>query len=128
MNVNYVRTPDLPKYPEYGSLLQALARDEYFISTGEVLLRDASISGPPDQIVVRARLSYTFPLNLAEVVWGNGSATFRQVFPLDTTREFGEASFEWKVEAKNWRWARLAVWDVAADGVLGNPLWRDRTY
>jgi len=69
MNVDYVRTPDLPKYPEYGSLLQALARDEYFISTGEVLLRDAiSISGPPDQIVVRARLSYTFPLNLAEVV------------------------------------------------------------
>ncbi len=48
--------------------------------------------------------------------------------PLDTTREFGEASFEWKVEAKNWRWARLAVWDVAADGVIGNPVWRDPAY
>ena len=69
----------------------------------------ASISGPPAQIAVRAGLSYSFPLNMAEVVCGNGSATFRQAFLPDTTREFGEASFEWRVEAKNWRWARLAV-------------------
>jgi len=84
--------------------------------------------GPPDQIAVRARLSYTFPLNMAEVVWGNGSATFRQVFHSTRRENLAEASFEYKVEAENWRWARLAVWDVAADGVLGNPVWRDRTY
>jgi len=28
------------------------------------------------------------------------------------------------VEGGNWKWARLGVWDVAADGAFVNPVWR----
>lgn len=126
MNVNYVRMPQLPSYDDYGLMLQALAQGDYFISTGEILLNHYTIfAASPNQIVARADVGYTFPLKMAEVVWGNGSETFRQIFPLETTREFGTSSFEWKIEAKNWKWARLAFWDVAADGAFTNPVWRE---
>jgi hypothetical protein len=29
-----------------------------------------------------------------------------------------------EVAAPGWTWARLAVWDVAADGAFTNPVWR----
>lgn len=126
MNVNYVRIPELPRYDEYGLLLEALGRGDYFISTGEILLNRFSISGnSPNQIIVQADVSYTFPLKMAEVVWGNGSETSREVFPLETTRQLGRSSFEWKIQANNWKWARFAVWDVAADGAFSNPVWRE---
>ena len=124
MNVNYMRIPELPRYEDYGLLLQALARGDYFTSTGEILLPEVNISSElANQIGVRMKVNYTFPLKMAEVVWGNGSETFREIFPLDTTRAFATSSFEWKVQAKNWKWARVTVWDVAGDGVLTNPVW-----
>lgn len=126
MNANYVRIPQVPKSDDYGLMLQALARGDYFISTGEILFDEFSISaGLPGQIVARANVSYTFPLKMAEVVWGDGSGTFRQIFTLERTGQFGKSSFEWKVDARNWKWARLAVWDVAADGAFINPVWRE---
>ena len=29
-----------------------------------------------------------------------------------------------EADAPGWKWARLAVWDVAADGAFTNPVWR----
>ncbi len=125
LNANCVRILELPKYDDYDSILQAVARGDYFISTGEILLPQWSIApASPNEIVVRASVSYTFPLKMAEVVWGDGSETFRRIFPLDATHEFGKTSFEWKIEANNWKWARFAVWDEAADGAMTNPVWR----
>jgi hypothetical protein len=43
---------------------------------------------------------------------------------LDRTREFGQDEFNWTIQAKDWKWARLAIWDVAGDGALTNPVWR----
>jgi hypothetical protein len=124
MNVNYVRVPRLPDYDHYGAMLDGLAKGEYFITTGEVLLPETSITGTSDEIVARAKVEHTFPLQMAEVVWGDGSGTFRKTIPLDSTREFSSESYEWKVPAKGWKWARLAVWDVAANGALVNPVWK----
>jgi hypothetical protein len=129
MNVNYVRLSRLPGFDEYGQVLDALSKGEFFVSTGEVLLPQTSITaGPSDEIIVRATVQYTFPLRLAEVVWGDGSQTFRKVVPLETTREFGRSDFEWKMEAKGWKWARLAVWDIAGNGAFINPTMRDSAF
>ena len=96
-----VRTRQYPeKGTEFGLTNQVLARGGYLSVPARRFFVTASISGPPAQIAVRAGLSYSFPLNMAEVVCENGSATFRQAFLPDTTPEFGEASFEWRVEAK----------------------------
>lgn len=125
MNVNYVRLKQLPAWERYGDVLEALARGEFFVTTGEVLLPEVHIApASADTVLVRAAVRWTFPLKMAEVVWGDGTETRREIFPLEATRPFGAATFEWKVKASGWRWARLAVWDVAANGAFVNPVWR----
>ena len=124
LNINYVRLPSLPSYEHYGELLDAVAKGNGFISTGEVLIPDAKLSGAGDAVTASVTVDYTFPLRMAEIVWGDGSATHRKIIPLDETREFGHTPFHWTVEASNWKWARLAVWDVAGNGGFTNPVWR----
>ena len=125
MNVNYVRAPRLSDFDHYGELIDSLAKGDFFTSTGEVLLPSTSIKETaPDRLLARAAVQYTFPLQMAEVVWGDGKETHRQIYPLDTTREFGRRDIELAVDAPNWRWARIAVWDVAGNGAFINPVRR----
>ena len=124
MNANYVRLEKLPAFDHYGEVVEALARGDGFITTGEVLLPAVAISGPPDRIQVRTRIEWTFPLALAEIVWSDGSKISRETPLVDTTHSFGGGEFDWSVPAKDWKWARLAVWDVAGNGALTNPVWR----
>jgi hypothetical protein len=125
MNVNYVRTERLPDFDHYGEMLEALHRGDFFVSTGEVLLDKTVIKpGPREQIIVQTEVTWTFPLKFAEVAWGDGVKTQRQSFVLDKTREFGTAKFEWKADAKDWKWARFEVWDIAGNGAFVNPVWK----
>jgi hypothetical protein len=124
LNINYVRLPSLPSYEHYGELLDAVARGDGFITTGEVLIPDAKISGEGEVISATVTVDYTFPLRMAEIVWGDGSSTHHDVIPVEETREFGHTTFKWTTVAKNWKWVRLAVWDVAGDGAFTNPIWR----
>jgi hypothetical protein len=124
MNINYVRLPGLPAFDNYGQLLDAVARGEYFMSTGEVLIPTVKWNTDGDHVQAHVAATYTFPLNMAEIVWGDGTRTERRVFPLDTTREFGKTDFDWSLDAPGWKWARLAVWDVAGNGAFTNPVWR----
>jgi hypothetical protein len=124
MNVSYVRLPSLPDFDNYGRVIDALNRGDFFISTGEALLPKAEITrDSAGRITARVEAQWTFPLQFAEVVWGDGSQTQRKIFPLDTTREYGSAKFEWKIEAQGWKWARVAVWDIAGNGAFINPVW-----
>jgi hypothetical protein len=124
LNVNYVRLPALPSYDNYGQLLEAVANGDYFISTGEVLIPDVQLSGSGDTLTANLTVTYTFPLRMAEIVWGDGRTINRKIIPLDQTKEFGNAKFHWIAEAKDWKWARLAVWDIAGDGAFTNPIWK----
>jgi hypothetical protein len=125
MNVNYVKLPELPNFDNYGRLLEAVARGDYFISTGEILLPSLSVRGNQAKIVVQADAKFTYPLEMAEIVWGDGEQTSRKLIPLTDTREFGKKTFRWDAEAKDWKWARVAIWDVAGNGAFSNPVWRE---
>ncbi len=125
MNVNYVKMSSLPSFDRCGDVLTPISRGEFFVTTGEVLLPKTSIhSGAGDKIAVEFEVQHTFPLEMAEIVWGDGANTYRQIFPLHKTREFQKASYKFETEAKGWKWARLAVWDVAANGAFINPVWK----
>ncbi len=124
MNVNYIKIGRLPNFENYGRLLEPLLAGEFFVSTGEVLLPSWDIGGTDEEIEVRADVRGTFPLQFAEVVWGDGSGTQRQIFDLSETGEFSNGSYNWKVRAPGWTWARLAIWDVAANGAFVNPVRR----
>jgi hypothetical protein len=124
MNVNYVRAARLPDFDHYGELLDSVARGDFFVSTGEVLLPEVRIApGKAGAISVRAEVRFTFPLQIAEVVWGDGAESHRKLFSLDRTRAFSTTGLQLSVEAPNWKWARLAVWDVAGNGAFVNPTW-----
>jgi hypothetical protein len=125
MNVNYLKLGSLPSFDHYDALLDAAAKGDGFISTGEIMLPKVTISGIGDDgLKVNAEVGWTFPLHMAEVVWGDGRETHHEIIPLDSTRGFGTKSFTWDVKAPQWTWARVAVWDVAADGAFTNPTWR----
>jgi hypothetical protein len=125
MNINYVKLDRLPSFDRWGDALAPLARGEFFTTTGEVLLPDVNLaSSSATEIVTKARVQWTFPLRFAEIVWGDGVTTHREVIDLAGTREFGGQTFEWRAKAKDWKWARVAVWDVAGNGAFVNPVWR----
>jgi hypothetical protein len=120
MNVNYVRAPRLPDYEHYGELMDAFAHNnDNFITTGEVLLPEVKLG----KTSVRAKISHTFPLRMAEVVWGDGEKTSRITIPLDQTREFEDTLLDREISTPNRKWARFAVWDVAGNGAMTNPVW-----
>jgi hypothetical protein len=128
MNVNYVRIPSLPAYDRYGDMLSAAARGQSFITTGEILLPRSEIAASGSGgIAVKADVRWTFPLRIAEIVWGDGTKTSRKIIPLDSTHEFSNETWTWTVDEPGWKWARLAVWDVAGNGAFTQPVWKDQT-
>jgi|SRR5579871_61908 len=125
MNVNYLRMPKLPDFDHYGDIVQAAVSGNGFMTTGEILLPDVKIAARSgDQIAVTAKASWTFPLRMAEIVWGDGKQTQRKSLPLEETHEFANSAFNWTADAPGWKWARLAVWDVAGNGAFTQPVWR----
>jgi len=122
MNVNYVRLKTLPSFDNYASVAEVIEKGDYFVTTGEVLIPEHSIQISGGVTHARARLRWTFPLRMAEVVWGDGANTKRHTIPLETTAAFGEASYDWQIPATDWNWMRLAVWDAAGNGVFTMPV------
>ncbi|MDZ4800101.1 MAG: hypothetical protein SGI92_18245 [Bryobacteraceae bacterium] len=128
LNINYVKLPQLPDYDHYGEALKALVKGDGFISTGEILLPEVKLGAAgTGRISAKANVSWTFPLRVAEVVWGDGTQTHRKVVPMDTSREFGKQSLDLTVDAPNWKWVRFAVWDVAGNGAFTQPVWNGTT-
>jgi hypothetical protein len=132
LNINYVKLDRTPQYGDWSSLISALKSGDLFVTTGEVLIPELTLNGVAaggaaqlqhgDQIIVDADLQWTFPLNFCEVVWGDGTKTYREMVPLHDTGEFGHKRFHVTVKAPGAKWARFAVWDTAADGALAEPV------
>jgi hypothetical protein len=123
MNVNYVKLPSLPAFDDYGQLLTALQRGDFFTTTGEVLLTDVKIGAAQSgRLTAQARVRHTFPLEMAELIWGDGEQSHRKEIPLTTTPASGDFTLEADEAAANWKWARVAVWDAAGNGAFVNPI------
>src|SRR5215831_3490531 len=104
MNANYVRIGELPDFDNYGRMLDAMSRGDYFISMGEVLLPEVEIAKTSSNaITVTAKVRWTVPLAFGEIVWGDGKETFTKTFDLSETGRFGDQVFKWTTEAKNWQ-------------------------
>jgi hypothetical protein len=125
MNINYVKLDRLPVFDRWGEALAPVASGDFFTTTGEVLLPGVNLSSSSaTEIVASVRAAWTFPLRFAEIVWGDGKTTHTEVIELTDMREFGTKVFEWRARASGWKWARVAVWDVAGNGAFVNPVWR----
>jgi hypothetical protein len=120
MNVNYLQMDALPNFDNgWQPVLDALKNGQFFSTTGEVLIPRFKAN----TTTVAFDLQWTFPLNFAEIISGDGTQVYRQRINLDSTRAFGKKSFTISSALKGRKWVRLEVWDVAANGAFTQTVW-----
>jgi hypothetical protein len=127
----------LPRFEEgWQSLLDALHRGQFFVTTGEVLLREFTVGGrrsgetlsfnPGERPELRVTLDWTFPLRFAEVISGDGQKVYRERIDLSDTDSFGTRTFALYPELHGRKWVRFEVWDIATNGAFTQPVWLTR--
>jgi hypothetical protein len=134
LNVNYLQLEKLPKYEDgWQPVLDILRKGKFFVSTGEVLLPKFNINkktagetlklDKSGKAIVNAELTWTYPMNYAEIISGDGANVYRERINLNETQAFGKKLFSWKVNLKNKKWVRIEAWDIAANGVFSQMIW-----
>ena len=134
LNVNYLKMDKLPQYENgWQSVLDALRHGQFFVSTGEVLIPSFTVNGKESGEILRLdgagkatvamQLRWTFPMNYAEIVSGDGQQVYRQRIDLTNTQAFGEQPFRWPVNLAGRKWVRVEAWDVAANGAFTQMVW-----
>jgi hypothetical protein len=134
MNINYLQLDELPKFEDgWQSVLDAMEKGKFFVSTGEVLLPGFSVEGKGSGETVnlsgkgnseiKMNIKWTFPLNFAEIISGDGEQVFREKIELKSTEAFGEQEFIFNADLQGKKWVRVEVWDVAANGAFTQFVW-----
>lgn len=132
MNINYLKLNRTPQFPDWSEVVAALKSGDFFVTTGEVLIHDFKINGVTsggtttlpagDEVTIEADMEWTFPLNFYELVWGDGSKTYRKIVHVPETGQFGRNRFQMRAKLSGALWARFAVWDTAANGAFTQPV------
>ena len=120
--VNYVKVDGLPPPGDWTPIVDAMKRGDYFVTSGEVLISSYSVTGSGSERAISADVEWTFPLEFAEVVWGDGEHTDRQIIPATDLPPFGRHHFQIPFNAQGKKWVRFAVWDSAGNGALVQPV------
>ncbi len=122
--VNYLKLDKVPAPDEdWSPVLKALRNGEYFVSTGEILIKDYKVDGAADRRTIMADVEWTYPLSFVEVVWGDGTKVDRQIISATDLGPFGTKHFAIPFDAKGKSWVRFAVWDSAGNGAFVQPVW-----
>jgi hypothetical protein len=122
--VNYLKIERTPgPDDDYSPVLKSLRNGDFFVTTGEILIKNYSVGGAGNQRSIAADVEWTFPLNFVEVVWGDGKKVDRQVISATDLSPFGTKHFTIPFDATGKAWVRFAVWDSAGDGAFVQPVW-----
>jgi hypothetical protein len=121
--VNYVKLDRVPKYDDgWTPVLDAMRAGDYFVSSGEVLLRNSGIEGSGPKRTYTAEAEWTFPPEFAELVWSDGKKVEREVISLSDKAPFSSHKFRIPFEISSKKWVRFAVWDSAGNGAFTQPV------
>jgi len=120
--VNYLKLAELPRGRDYSSVIDVLSRGDYFVTSGEVLIPDFAVETQGSKVRLTAQVSWTFPLDMAEVVWGDGKRSWRKVIDASGLPAFGSDRFVFDIRTKGARWMRFAAWDSAGNGAMTQPI------
>ena len=104
------------------AVTKALRAGTFFVTTGEVLLHDVSVEQSESEGVVVAEVEWTFPLEFAEVVWGDGKRVYRKLSSATDQPPFGRQQFRIPFDRSQAKWVRFAVWDSAGNGAFSQPV------
>ena len=95
---------------------------DYFVTSGEVLLRNSGIEGAGAKRTYTAEAEWTFPPEFAELVWSDGDKVDRQIISLSDKAPFSSQKFRIPFDATGKKWVRFAVWDSAGNGAFTQPV------
>jgi hypothetical protein len=134
LNVNYLKLDKQPDFKDgWQPVLDVLQQGRFFSTTGEILISDFTVNGHQSgetiqlpangKCTVSFKANWTFPLNFAEIVSGDGKNVYRKHINLNNTQAFGNQTFTLPVDMKGRTWARLEIWDAAANGVFTQTIW-----
>jgi len=120
--VNYVKLDRVPGFDEgWTPVVDALRAGDYFVTSGEVLLRNWSVEGSGAKRTYNAEVEWTFPPEFAELVWSDGKTVGRQIINLSAMAPFGSHKFRIPFDAAGKKWVRFALWDSAGNGAFTQP-------
>jgi hypothetical protein len=120
--VNYVKLDRAPGLDDWAPIVDAMKRGDYFVTSGEVLIPEYAVEGTGHTRTVVANVEWTFPLEMVEIVWGDGTRTGRQVIPATDLPAFGSHRFRIPFDATGKKWVRFAAWDSAGNGAVVQPV------
>lgn len=134
LNVNYLKMNKLPEFKNgWQPVLDVIREGKFFSSNGEVLIPLFTVNGKSSgetvqlqkdgKAIVVFNTNWTFPLNFAEIISGDGKQVYRYRINLNTTKEFGSKTITANLNLKGRTWARLEVWDIAANGAFTQSIW-----
>lgn len=134
LNINYLQLDHMPRFEEgWQPVLDAMRKGRFFVTTGEVLLPSFRVNNAaagettkPDakgNVEVNFEAKWTFPLNRAEIISGDGKEVFHDVISLNDTEAFDQRNFKFTRNMKGRKWMRVEVWDVAANGAFTQIVW-----
>ena len=122
--VNYLKLDRVPGPSEdWSPILDALSNGDFFVTTGEILVRNFAVEGSGAQRTIVADVDWTFPLEFVEVVWGDGVTIDRQVIRATELGAMTTKHFAIPFDATGKKWVRFAVWDSAVNGAFVQPVW-----
>ncbi len=120
--VSYIETEGTPGLDNWKPIVDAMMKGDFFVTSGEVLIPNYAVTGTGNHRTITADVEWTFPLEFAEVVWGDGQKTDRQIIPLTDLPAFGKHHFSIPFDATGKKWVRFAVWDSAGNGAFVQPI------
>jgi hypothetical protein len=125
--VNYLKLDRVPgPDDDWSPILQALRKGDFFVTTGEIFIRNYAVQGSGSQRTIVADVDWTFPLEFVEVVWGDGKTVDRQIIRATNLAPMGTKHFAIPFDATGKKWVRFAVWDSAVNGAFVQPIWLQR--
>ena len=103
--VSYAKLDRVPAYKEdWTPIAKAMRAGDYFVSTGEVLLRKWSIEGSGTRRTFTADVESTWPPEFVELA---AFANHQYRIPFETAGK---------------KWVRFAAWDSAGNGAFTQPV------
>ena len=124
--VNYLKMDTVPgPDQDWSPVLKAMRDGTFFVTTGEILIKNYAVAGAGKQRTITADVEWTYPMAFMEIVSGDGKAVSKQVIPATDMQAFGTKKLSLPFDATGKKWVRFAMWDVAGNGAFTQPQWLD---
>ncbi len=122
--VNYLQLANVPgPDDDWTPVLKTLRDGKFFVTTGEIYVRNFNVTGTGARRTVEVDVDYTFPLEFVEVVWGDGQKIGREIVRATDLAPMTTKHFAIPFDATGKKWVRFAAWDSAVNGAFAQPRW-----